>query len=104
MGSEAMSETTTADDDDDESTRDLSERLQTAQLGDHDYMSPQTPVMHQPPNFAGQRRPDGPARYQTGPRAGTRTVPAYKLQAKITGLERTGKKDPILKFDVHVCQ
>lgn len=26
----------------------------------------------------------------------------YKLQAKITGLERTGRKDPILRFDVHV--
>ncbi|KAG9240651.1 hypothetical protein BJ878DRAFT_546030 [Calycina marina] len=25
----------------------------------------------------------------------------YKLQAKITGLERTGRKDPILRFDVH---
>jgi hypothetical protein len=25
------------------------------------------------------------------------------LQAKITGLERTGRKDPILRFDVHVC-
>lgn len=29
--------------------------------------------------------------------------PQYKLQAKITGLERTGKKDPILRFDVYVC-
>jgi len=29
--------------------------------------------------------------------------PAEKLQAKITGLERTGKKDLILRFDVHVC-
>lgn len=28
--------------------------------------------------------------------------PHYKLQAKITGLERTGRKDPILRFDVHV--
>jgi hypothetical protein len=28
--------------------------------------------------------------------------PKYKLQAKLTGLERTGKKDPILRFDVHV--
>ncbi|KAI2626185.1 vacuolar protein sorting-associated protein Vps17 [Xylaria nigripes] len=28
-------------------------------------------------------------------------MPQYKLQAKITGLERTGKKDPILRFDVH---
>ncbi|KAI8687125.1 Vacuolar protein sorting-associated protein 17 [Fusarium sp. Ph1] len=27
--------------------------------------------------------------------------PQYRLQAKITGLERTGKKDPILRFDVH---
>lgn len=30
-------------------------------------------------------------------------VSQYKLQAKITGLERTGRKDPILRFDVHVC-
>jgi hypothetical protein len=30
------------------------------------------------------------------------TGPQYKLQAKITGLERTGRKDPILRFDVHV--
>ncbi|PBP16412.1 vacuolar protein sorting-associated protein Vps17 [Diplocarpon rosae] len=28
-------------------------------------------------------------------------APKYKLQAKITGLERTGRKDPILRFDVH---
>ncbi|KAK6336140.1 Vacuolar protein sorting-associated protein 17 [Orbilia brochopaga] len=25
----------------------------------------------------------------------------YKLRAKVTGLERTGRKDPILRFDVH---
>lgn len=30
------------------------------------------------------------------------SLPPYKLQAKITSLERTGRKDPILKFDVHV--
>jgi len=29
-------------------------------------------------------------------------APQYKLQAKITALERTGKKDPIIRFDVHV--
>jgi hypothetical protein len=28
--------------------------------------------------------------------------PQLRLQAKITGLERAGKKDPILRFDVHV--
>lgn len=32
-----------------------------------------------------------------------RPQPQFKLQAKITGLERTGRKDPILRFDVHVC-
>lgn len=31
------------------------------------------------------------------------TQPVYKLQAKITGLERAARKDPILRFDVHVC-
>jgi hypothetical protein len=30
------------------------------------------------------------------------TQPQYRLQAKITGLERTGKKDPLLRFDVYV--
>lgn len=29
-------------------------------------------------------------------------VPQYKLQAKITALERTGRKDPVLRFDVYV--
>jgi hypothetical protein len=32
----------------------------------------------------------------------SRPVPQYKLVAKITGLERTGRKDPILRFDVYV--
>ena len=31
-----------------------------------------------------------------------RPQPQYKLQAKVTALERTGKKDPILRFDVYV--
>ena len=29
-------------------------------------------------------------------------LPQYRLHAKITGLERTGRKDPVLRFDVHV--
>ena len=41
-------------------------------------------------------------RYHPGARAGQRQPPQYKLQAKITGLERTGKKDPAITFDVHV--
>ncbi|KAL2051001.1 hypothetical protein ABVK25_008747 [Lepraria finkii] len=46
-----------------------------------------------------QRGP-GPGRYHQGARPGQRP-PQYKLQAKITGLERLGKKDPSIRFDVH---
>lgn len=47
-----------------------------------------------------QRGP--PGRYhQQGARQGQRP-PQYKLQAKVTGLERTGKKEPAVRFDVHV--
>ena len=31
-----------------------------------------------------------------------RPIPQYKLQAKVTALERSGRKDPILRFDVYV--
>jgi len=45
-----------------------------------------------------------PQRYhQPNRQAQQPQAPQYKLQAKITGLERTGRKDPILRFDVHVC-
>ncbi|KKA27559.1 hypothetical protein TD95_002403 [Thielaviopsis punctulata] len=37
-----------------------------------------------------------PQQQQTEPRR-----PQHRLTAKITGLERSGKKDPILRFDVH---
>lgn len=48
-----------------------------------------------------QRGP-GPGRYHQGARSGQRP-PQYKLQAKVTALERVGKKDPSIRFDVHVC-
>lgn len=48
------------------------------------------------------RRPQS-ARYHPVPPQQRQHMPQYKLQAKITGLERSGKKDPILKFDVYVC-
>ncbi|KAF4155804.1 hypothetical protein CNMCM6069_007675 [Aspergillus lentulus] len=79
---------------------DLSARLQSAQLGDPDYAVEQPPYATQA-QYTNEPRSQLPARYQTGARQSTRTGPAYKIQAKITGLERTGKKDPILRFDVH---
>lgn len=46
-----------------------------------------------------QQRP-GAARYHSARQP--RQVPQYKLQAKVTALERTGRKDPVLRFDVYV--
>jgi len=53
------------------------------------------------------RRPASAARYHGAPShhqppQQRQSAPQYKLQAKITGLERTGKKDAILRFDVYV--
>ena len=42
----------------------------------------------------------GAARYHNARQQ--RPVPQYKLQAKVTALERTGRKDPVLRFDVYV--
>ena len=50
-----------------------------------------------------QQRATGPNRYHPGARSTARQgLPQYKLQAKVTGLERTGRKDPAVRFDVHV--
>ena len=42
----------------------------------------------------------GAARYHNARQQ--RPVPQYKLQAKVTALERTGRKDPVLRFDIYV--
>lgn len=47
-----------------------------------------------------QQRPGAAARYHS--QRQPRPVPAYKLQAKVTALERTGRKDPVIRFDVYV--
>lgn len=50
-----------------------------------------------------QQRAAGPNRYHSSGRPTARqALPQYKLQAKVTGLERTGRKDPAVRFDVHV--
>ncbi|KAM3084123.1 Vacuolar protein sorting-associated protein 17 [Clarireedia jacksonii] len=60
----------------------------------------QAPAQQQYP--AGQHRPEPQRYHHTAARQGQHAQnPHYKLQAKITGLERTGRKDPILRFDVH---
>jgi hypothetical protein len=77
----------------------------------HDPLSPPRSVPSNEHEYAQQqaapqqqKRTEAPARYQTGARQNARqAAPTYRLQGKITALERTGKKDPILRFDVYVC-
>ena len=66
----------------------------------HQQQRPQQQDPQRPPGEE-NRRPQS-ARYHGVPPQQRQHVPQYKLQAKITGLERSGKKDPILKFDVYV--
>lgn len=53
------------------------------------------------PRTQGMARPQ-PQQRQPSQRS-THEIPRYRLQAKLTGLERQGRKDPILRFDVYVC-
>lgn len=68
--------------------------IQTHQQSEQQYQG-QTSV----PSQQSQQRP-GAARYHSARQQ--RPVPQYKLQAKVTALERTGRKDPVLRFDVYV--
>ncbi|KAL3474555.1 Vps5 C terminal like-domain-containing protein [Aspergillus californicus] len=73
----------------------LTERVQNTHIGEFGHTAEQSGSPNQP-------RSQLPARYQTGARQNIRQpAPVYKIQGKITALERTGKKDPILRFDVH---
>ncbi|KAK7713646.1 Vacuolar protein sorting-associated protein 17 [Botryosphaeria dothidea] len=47
-----------------------------------------------------QQQRQEPQRYH-GSQRQRQNVPHYKLHAKVTALERTGRKDPILRFDVY---
>ena len=85
---------------------DLSTRLQSPPLteqgfDEHHYHQQYQASQQRHSSYHQQPRSGMQARYQTGNRP-RQNVPQYKLQAKITGLERTGRKDPILRFDVHV--
>lgn len=64
----------------------------------------QHPGEEQPGTYSEQQQaqPSQDAQRQQGATRHTRQGPHYKLQAKITGLERVGRKDPILRFDIHV--
>jgi hypothetical protein len=67
--------------------------------GDH-LQQPQQPGQDAPRSPHAQQGQQQPQRYH-GNRP-QRQQQHYKLQAKVTGLERNSKKDPILRFDVYV--
>ncbi|MCJ1433564.1 Vacuolar protein sorting-associated protein 17 [Xylographa pallens] len=87
------------------SSPDLSTRLQSPPLTEGEFSSQQQQYLQQQQQQQRQhsyQQQQRPSRYQSGNRPTQRqNVPQAKLQAKITGLERTGRKDPILRFDVH---
>ena len=88
------------------SSPDLSTRLQSPPLTEGEFSSQQQQYLQQQQQQQLQQayqQQQRPSRYQSGRGPTQRqNVPQHKLQAKITGLERTGRKDPILRFDVHV--
>jgi hypothetical protein len=67
--------------------------------GDH-LQQQQVPGQDAPRSPHAQQGQQQPQRYH-GNRP-QRQQQHYKLQAKVTGLERNSKKDPILRFDVYV--
>ena len=89
----------------DDPAKGVTDKLQNAHLDEAD-----SPVEQQQPSPALQgqnQRTTPPTRYHAAPRQQAKQAPpppppTYRIQAKITGLERTGKKDPILRFDVYV--
>lgn len=60
---------------------------------------PQAQQQPHPHSPQPQHPPSQPQRYHRT--ASQRPQQQYKLQAKVTGVERNGKKDPILRFDIY---
>lgn len=91
--------------DDDLRSADFSGQQHSVQHERQDYdgqqSQPQQAQQFAAPQQQQQQQRPGAARYQQARQQ--RPVPQYKLQAKITALERTGRKDPVLRFDVYVC-
>ncbi|KIV76871.1 hypothetical protein PV11_08722 [Exophiala sideris] len=58
----------------------------------------QAPTSGQQYTGQAQQRPQAARYHSTKPQ---RPVPQYRLQAKVTALERTGRKDPVIRFDVY---
>lgn len=81
-------------------TAESEQRPSKASVENGDSRPPHDPQEGGPPVQSQTRSaPNHRANGQTRER---RPQPLYKLSAKVTGLERNGRKDPILRFDVYV--
>ena len=100
MGSSAEALTSTQDQG---SQQGLRQNGQQQHVPDgHERVAHQQQQQRDPPRQ--QQKPNQPSRYHgTAQQRQRQNLPQYRLSAKVTGLERTGRKDPVLKFDVHVC-
>jgi hypothetical protein len=85
-----------AEDDDEEHTTGFS-----APSEPHQEPAPES-EQPQPSSQATVRQPAAPTLKQAPAKRTRQERPHYKLQAKITGLERNSRKDPLFKFDVYV--
>jgi hypothetical protein len=86
---------------DDDGPFDSHQEAQNAQGSNAQQAHEQPPKQQQAPPQAQQpQQPASQSRYKgRNPK-----IPQFKLSAKVTGLERTGRKDPIIRFDVAVRQ
>ena len=103
-----------ADRNDTESNSDYDSRPQTANSATTEqteqhiprYEAADAQKQHQEPHpgqaYNENQHPHSQQRPMQHSRPATHQSPHYFLHAKITGLERTGRKDPILRFDVKV--
>ncbi|KAF2674472.1 vacuolar protein sorting-associated protein [Microthyrium microscopicum] len=86
-----------------------SPELDHSQLDDERPFASPTQDSHHIPDSSEQDAPhpqeprvqSAPAPTQASAKRQRQERPQYRLQAKVTGLERNGRKDPILKFDVY---
>lgn len=74
---------------------------QSPESQQHSQQQTQSSGPQPPPQQQAQQQRPGAARYHSARQQ--RPVPQYKLQAKITALERAGRKEAVLRFDVYVC-
>ena len=98
---QSTSETAVADEDYEQQYRPQQQPQEQQQQQQYDSQAPLPPKPNDS-SYGGGPAPAGESSQQP-PQPQRPPQPQYRLQVKITALERSAKKDPIFRFDVHVC-